>query len=92
MPPTFSEIDISLSLSITNRLASTWPAWARASKAMPAVSAPSPIIAHTRRLSPWAFAANAMPSAAEIDVLEWPTPKVSYSDSARRGNAAKPPC
>ncbi len=91
MPPTFSEIDISLSLSTTSRLASTWPAWARASKAMPAVSAPSPITAQTRRCSPQARAARAMPRAAEMEVLEWPTPKVSYSDSARRGKAARPP-
>ena len=26
-----------------------------------------------------------MPSAAEIEVLEWPAPKASYSLSARRG-------
>ncbi len=32
----------------------------------------------------------AMPSAAPIEVLEWPTPKVSYSLSQRRGKAARP--
>ena len=31
-----------------------------------------------------------MPSAALIDVLEWPTPKVSYSLSAREGKGARP--
>ena len=31
-----------------------------------------------------------MPSAAEIDVDEWPTPKVSYSVSSRLGNGATP--
>jgi hypothetical protein len=33
-------------------------------------------------------AAIAMPSAALIDVLEWPTPNVSYSLSERVGNGA----
>ena len=57
---------------------------------MPAVIAPSPITAITRRSLPaWAFA-TAMPNAAEIDVDEWPTPKVSYSDSSRLGNGATP--
>ena len=32
----------------------------------------------------------AMPSAAEIEVEEWPTPKVSYSLSSRFGNGATP--
>jgi hypothetical protein len=35
-------------------------------------------------------AAIAMPSAAEIDVDEWPTPNVSYSLSSRFGNGATP--
>jgi hypothetical protein len=32
-----------------------------------------------------------MPRAAEIEVLEWPAPKASYSLSARRGKPAIPP-
>ena len=32
-----------------------------------------------------------MPSAAEIEVLEWPMPKVSYSLSLRRGKPEMPP-
>ena len=32
-----------------------------------------------------------MPSAALIEVLEWPTPKVSYSLSLRVGKGARPP-
>ncbi len=32
----------------------------------------------------------AMPSAAEIEVLEWAVPKVSYSLSARRGKPEMP--
>ena len=31
-----------------------------------------------------------MPSAALIEVLEWPTPNVSYSLSAREGKGARP--
>jgi hypothetical protein len=46
---------------------------------LPADIAPSPMIATTRRSSPLLRAATAMPSAAEIEVDEWPTPKVSYS-------------
>ena len=52
---------------------------------MPAVMAPSPMIATTLRSSFSSSAATAMPSAALIEVLEWPTPNVSYSLSARDG-------
>ena len=83
---------MSLSLRMTNRSAGRLPAWLIASNAMPAVIAPSPMIATTRRFSPRAAAPIAMPSAALIEVLEWPTPKVSYSLSERAGNGAKPPC
>ncbi len=82
---------MSLSLRITSRFAGSEPAWLSASKAMPAVIAPSPMIATTLRSSPARAAATAMPSAAEIEVLEWPTPKVSYSLSARVGKGASPP-
>ncbi len=58
---------------------------------MPAVIAPSPMIATTLRCSPLSSAATAMPSAALIEVLEWPTPKVSYALSARDGKGASPP-
>ena len=57
---------------------------------MPAVIAPSPITATTLRSRPARALAIAMPSAAEIEVLEWPTPKVSYSLSSRLGNGATP--
>ncbi|MNO80210.1 hypothetical protein D3C76_714070 [compost metagenome] len=57
--------------------ACTSEAWFSASKAMPAVSAPSPITATDLRLEPCIRAAMAMPRAALIEVLEWPTPKVS---------------
>ena len=46
------------------------PALLSASKAMPAVIAPSPMTATTRRSSPASRAATAMPSAALIEVLE----------------------
>ena len=59
---------------------------------MPAVIAPSPITATTRRSLPAGAMATAMPSAALIEVLEWPTPKVSYSLSERDGKGARPPC
>ncbi len=66
------------------------PALSSASQAMPAVMAPSPMIATTLRSSFASSAATAMPSAALIEVLEWPTPKVSYSLSARVGKGASP--
>ncbi|MNR31966.1 hypothetical protein D3C85_1495110 [compost metagenome] len=65
-------------------------AWLSASKAMPAVSAPSPITAMDLRFEPCMRAAMAIPRAALMEVLEWPTPKVSYGLSTRRGKAAMP--
>ena len=53
------------------------PALLRASKAMPADIAPSPITATHLRPSPLRLAATAMPSAAEIEVEECAVPKVS---------------
>ncbi|MBA7620660.1 hypothetical protein ES703_28014 [subsurface metagenome] len=47
MEPTEGEIDIPLSLSTTQTLEPRWPAWFNASRAMPPVIAPSPIIATT---------------------------------------------
>ncbi len=58
---------------------------------MPALIAPSPMIATARRFSPFRRAATAMPSAAEIDVDECAVPKVSYSLSSRRGKPEMPP-
>ena len=80
---------MSLSFRITSRSAS--PALLSASNAMPAVIAPSPITATTRRDSPLSLAAAAMPSAAEIDVDECAVPNVSYSLSSRFGNPDGPP-
>ena len=81
---------MSLSLSTTSMSAPTSGAWFSASNAIPAVSAPSPITAMDLRPLPCIRAAMAMPRAALIEVLEWPTPKVSYSLSLRRGKAAMP--
>ena len=61
---------MSLSLSITNKLASMLPALFKPSNAIPAVIAPSPIIAMARLSIPAFFAATAIPRAAEIEVLE----------------------
>ena len=62
--PTFSLIDMPLSLRITSMSGSTSPPWFSASNAMPAVIAPSPITATILRSSPLRCAAIAMPSAA----------------------------
>ncbi len=82
---------MSLSFRMTSRLASATPALFSASKAMPAVIAPSPMMATARRSSPRWRAAMAMPSAAEMLVLEWAVPKVSYSLSVRWGKPERPP-
>ena len=58
---------------------------------MPAVIAPSPITA-TCFLSGFEFfVASAIPTSALKDVLECPTPNVSYSLSDLEGKGAKPP-
>ncbi len=75
--PTGSEMDISLSLSTTTTLVPECFTLFSASKAMPAVIAPSPITAMARRFSPRARAATAMPMAAEIEVDEWAVPNAS---------------
>ena len=71
--------------------ASETPALLSASNAMPALIAPSPMMATHFLLSPFIFAATAMPSAAEIEVDECAVPKVSYSLSSRRGKPEMPP-
>lgn len=84
-------IDMQLSFSITSRLEFSMPAWFNASKAKPAVMAPSPITATCcLSFSPFNCDATAMPNAADIDVDECPTPKVSYSLSLRLGKPLNP--
>jgi hypothetical protein len=91
-PPTAGEIDMSLSFSITSRrMLSVTPALFNASNAIPALIAPSPMIAIECRLDAWLRAATAMPSAAEIEGEEWAVPNVSYSLSERRGKPDMPP-
>ena len=83
---------MSLSFSTTSNLElSCTPALFMASKAMPALMAPSPMMAMQLRSSPFCLAAIAIPKAAEIDVDECAVPKVSYSLSSRRGKPDKPP-
>ena len=82
---------MSLSFSTTSRLQSATPALFSASNAMPAVIAPSPMIATTCRSSPLIFDASAMPSAAEMLVDECAVPNVSNSLSLRCGKPDKPP-
>ena len=89
--PTLGEIDISLSFRITSKSISISPALFSASKAWPAVIAPSPMMATLRCGLPASLSATAMPSAAPMEVEEWPTPKSSYSLSLRLGKPAKPP-
>ncbi|MNT81424.1 hypothetical protein D3C72_2210190 [compost metagenome] len=89
--PTGGLIDMSLSFRMTSSLQSHTPALLSASKAMPAVSAPSPMMATAWRFSPFCLAAMAMPSAAEMLVDEWAVPKVSYSLSVRCGKPEMPP-
>ena len=61
---------MSLSLRTINKSVGKEPAWLSASKAMPAVNAPSPMMATARRSSPRCAAATAIPNAALIEVLE----------------------
>ena len=86
---------MSLSFSTTSRLgtrpACGMPPLFSASKAMPAVIAPSPMMATQWRLSPLSCAPSAMPSAAEIEVEECAVPKASYSLSSRLGKPDRPP-
>ncbi|CAM5199096.1 hypothetical protein CDEN61S_01009 [Castellaniella denitrificans] len=83
---------MSLSFSTTSRFTSgVTPALFRASKAMPAVMAPSPITAMCWRSTPALRDATAMPSAAEIEVEECAVPKASYGDLARFGKPEIPP-
>jgi len=89
--PTFSEIDISLSFRITTRSLFSSPAWFSPSKAMPPVIEPSPITAITLLWRSFRSRATASPSAAEMEVDEWPTSKQSCGDSARLGKPLIPP-
>ena len=61
-----------------------------ASKAIPAVIEPSPIIATDFLFSFLYLAAMDIPKAADIEVEEWPTPNVSYSLSDLFGKPLKP--
>ena len=90
--PTFGSMLMLLSFKITSKSASATPAWFMASKAIPAVMEPSPIIA-TAFLSnsPLCLAAIAIPNAADMEVEECPTPNASYSLSLLFGKPLSPP-
>ncbi len=66
---------MSLSLSMTRILLFDSPALFRASKAIPAVIAPSPIIAIDLLLDLFLSIASEIPRATDIEVLECPVPK-----------------
>ena len=89
--PTFSEIDISLSFKMTNISVCKEPAWFKASNAIPAVIAPSPITQTVLRPAFSRSAATAIPSPALIEVEEWPTLNTSNSLSSRQGKGWIPP-
>ena len=72
--PTFGAMLIPLSFSTTITRVRMWPMLFIASKAMPAVSAPSPMIATTWLSSPFRSRATAIPCAAEIEVPACPAP------------------
>ena len=67
-----------------------WPALLKASKAIPAVIAPSPITAICFLFGLDSLEPIAIPRRALIDVLECPTPNASYSLSSLEGNGANP--
>ena len=83
-------MDISLSFKITRILGFRWPLWLKASNAIPAVIAPSPITATCFLFESFFWAPTAIPNIALIEVLEWPTPKASYALSLIVGKGANP--
>jgi len=93
MAPTLGDMDISLSLSITINLSGLkCPALFRASKAMPAVMAPSPITATTYlSWSPIRSRAFLKPRAADMEVELWPAPKASKGLSSLLKKPDMPP-
>ncbi|MCY1539068.1 hypothetical protein D9M68_746370 [compost metagenome] len=72
--PTGGEIDMSLSFNITNKRPQACVLF-MASKAMPALKAPSPITAMAWLVELEMRAACANPRAAEMEVLECAVPK-----------------
>ena len=82
---------MALSFRIIKILAALTPAWFKASKAIPLAIEASPITAICCfSVSPFKEEAIAIPSAAEIEVEECPTPNVSYSLSPLFGNPEIP--
>ena len=80
-----------LSFRMITMFLSKYPALFIASYAMPPVMAPSPMMATTWLSPPLRSRPTAMPSPAEMLVLECPAPKQSYSDSDRLVKGDRPP-
>ena len=89
-PPTFLEIERSLSLSIIIKLELRVPALLSASSAIPPVMAPSPITATTFSFVPFRSLAATIPRAAEIEVEACPVPNASQLLSLLLGKPDKP--
>ena len=89
-PPTFFDMEHSLSLSIIIRLDLSVPALLSASSAIPPVMAPSPITATTFSSLPKRSLEAAKPRAAEIEVEACPAPKASQSLSFLLGKPDSP--
>ena len=83
-------MDMSLSLRIMSRLLGVDDTLFSPSKASPPLMAPSPMTAATCLPLPSAFAATAMPSAADMEFEACPHGKVSYGLSAGDGNGRMP--
>ncbi len=89
--PTFGAMLMPLSLRTTIIRVRRAPMSFIASHAMPAVSAPSPMMATTCSSPPLRSRATAIPCAAEIEVPAWPAPNWSCSDSVRTRKPDMPP-
>ena len=89
--PVFGSIAMLLSLRITRIFALEAATLFNPSKAIPPVIEPSPITAITFLFSLLNLEAMAIPSAAETEVEECPTPKESCSLSFMFGNPLMPP-
>ena len=91
IPPTLRSIAILLSLRIMSRLFGVAEALFNPSKASPPLIEPSPMTATMcLSVSPFSFAATAIPKAADIELDACPHVKVSYSLSEGVGKGARP--
>ena len=82
---------MSLSFRIISRFVGSEPAWFKRLEGHARGDGAVADDGHDATIIAERSAPTAMPSAALMEVLEWPTPKVSYSLSERVGNGASPP-